>query len=403
MRARAVPALALLVSGLGLPPCLSAQQRVSRADVVAAALERGPRILLGRADTLAARGAVGAARAYPNPAVVGGYSKSVPQYHAALDLPLDLPWQRSARIGAAVSARAAARYGFAFERAAIRFIAETTYTRTLAAVAHADLSRRNASDADSLATLARFRRDLGDVSELDVQLAEVSAGQLTNAAADDSLGALGAVLDLQLVMGLGGDAVAIALADTLAPPAPEDSVGVGEPLPVAAAAAALQSQQRAVALARRSRFGTPSLELGFETHDPSGGEPGWLPTVGLSFTLPLFNWSGGAITQAAAARDRAQADLERVRRETAAEVARAHRELRAATLRVQRDGRLLASAERVAVLSLQAYREGAIALPNVLEAQRNARDALGRYIDDVAAAHDAQAFVRLVTASAGVP
>ena len=44
----------------------------------------------------------------------------------------------------------------------------------------------------------------------------------------------------------------------------------------------------------------------------------------------------------------------------------------------------MASANRVAALSLTAYREGASSLPNVLEAQRNARDVLAQYIDDLA-------------------
>ena len=50
-------------------------------------------------------------------------------------------------------------------------------------------------------------------------------------------------------------------------------------------------------------------------------------------------------------------------------------------------------------MALRAYAEGAVALPNVLEAQRNAREALGRYIDDMAAANNAVAAVRLFTAS----
>jgi len=50
-------------------------------------------------------------------------------------------------------------------------------------------------------------------------------------------------------------------------------------------------------------------------------------------------------------------------------------------------------------MSLQAYAEGAIPLANVLEAHRNAREALGRYIDDVAAANNAAAAVRLLAAT----
>jgi hypothetical protein len=54
-------------------------------------------------------------------------------------------------------------------------------------------------------------------------------------------------------------------------------------------------------------------------------------------------------------------------------------------------------------MSLQAYAEGAVALANVLEAQRNAREALGRYIDDLAAADVAAAALRLLTAAPEEP
>ena len=65
--------------------------------------------------------------------------------------------------------------------------------------------------------------------------------------------------------------------------------------------------------------------------------------------------------------------------------------------KVGRDRLLLASANRVATMSLTAYREGQSSLPNVLEAQRNARDILGQYIDDVAAAWIATASLRVFT------
>src|SRR5947207_2846856 len=140
-------------------PGLVAQQPVTRAQAVEAALARGARAALGRADTAFAAGALRTARALPNPTLSGTYTRDVPHYHYVADLALDLPWLRSARVGAAASARDAARYGFAFERAAIRFDADTTYTRALAALAHARLSRRTARDADSLLTMARLRRE----------------------------------------------------------------------------------------------------------------------------------------------------------------------------------------------------------------------------------------------------
>jgi len=173
---------------------MSAQQPVTRADAVATALARGARAALGRADTAVAAAVLHGARAYPNPSISASYTRDVPHHHVAAALSLDLPWLRSARVGAAAAAREAAVYGFALERASIRFEVDTTYTQALAALAHARLSRRNALDADSLLAMARLRREVGDVSDLDVRLAEVNAGQLENTAADDSLSAIGALL-----------------------------------------------------------------------------------------------------------------------------------------------------------------------------------------------------------------
>src|SRR5437899_2001486 len=373
----------------------SPQQPVTRADAVAAALARGARAAFGRADTAAAAAVLHGARLYPNPTLAATYTKDVPHYHVIADLPLDLPWLRAARIGAAAAARDAARYGFAFERAAIRFDVDTTYTRALAALARARLSRRNAGDADSLLKMAELRREVGDG---DCRLAALSAGHLETAAADDSLAAVEALLAVQLAMGLPAQEATITLADSLAPPTDSAPPAIGEPLPLAAATASLRSAERSLSLAHRSVFAAPSLQVGVEHGDPTG-PGGALPTVGLSLPLPLFNWNGGEVAQATAVRDRAQANLVLVRRETAAELARARRALGLATARLDRDRRLLASADRAAAMSLQAYAEGAVALPNVLEAQRNAREALGRYVDDVAAASNAAAAVRLLTAS----
>src|SRR6266581_4795786 len=319
-------------------PSLFAQQPVTRAQAVAAALARGTRAAFGRADSAAAAGALHGARLYPNPLLSATYTKDVPHYHLIADLPLDLPWIRAARIGAAASARDAVRYDVAFERAAIVFDVDTAYTRALAARAHAQLSRRNAVAADSLHQMAQLRREVGDVSELDVNLAAVNAGQLENAAADDSLAAIEALVALQLAMGLPGGAVTIALVDSLASPSGTVPAAPEVPLPVAAAAASVRGSEQALALAHRSVFATPSLQFGVEQGDPTA-PGGSLPTVGLSLPFPLFNWNGGEVAQAAAVRDRARATLDLVQRETGAELARARRSFTVALARVERSRR----------------------------------------------------------------
>src|SRR6266480_1007698 len=381
------------------------QQPVSRADAATAALTRGARVALGRADTIAALGAARTARAFPNPTVSGSYTKDTPNYHLVSDLPLDVPWLRGPRIGAAEAARDAARYQFTFDRAGILFDVDTTYTRALATAMHTRLSRRTADDADSLLKIARLRRDVGDVSELDVRLAAVNAGQLENTAIDDSLAALGSLLSLQLQMGLTGDDPTITLVDSLSSPTDtaNTNVAAGGFLPVVAASARLSSAERTLTFTRASRF-AQSIAFGVDKGDPGSARPNQLlPVIGFSLPFPLFNRSGGEVTRAIAERDRARAELDLTRRETDAAVARARRELVAARARVRRSAALVASADRIASMSLQAYGEGAVALANVLEAQRNAREILARYIDDLAATDAAARTLRWLTMRADQP
>ena len=396
LRALGFSAALLLMSGAG---AARAQQPVTREQAVAAALAHGPRVALAAPDVAAARAEVAGARAFQNPTALLSYSGAVPRLHAELEIPLDFPWLRQARIGAARAALASTEQRFAFERASARFDAEAAYVRATAAGERARLSRRTFVDADSLVRLARLRRDAGDASALDVELASVSAGQMAAAAEADSLDAVSALLDLQAVMGLPAEVVTLVLADTLALPAVPGPGPQGPTLRVAAAESALLAGERSVALARRGAFAAPSVTVGTEGNDPTGGEVGPLALFGLSLPLPLFNRNGAAVQAAAAVRERTRVELEVARRESDAAVAAARRELGAALRRVERDRALLAGAERVAAMSLLAYAEGAAALPGVLEAQRTAREALAAYLTDLAEANVAEAALRLLTAT----
>jgi hypothetical protein len=114
----------------------------------------------------------------------------------------------------------------------------------------------------------------------------------------------------------------------------------------------------------------------------------------MSIPLPILNRNGGPIALAEAERERARAELALARLETRTAIGRALRSRNLALERVRRDRVLVESAERIAAMSLTAYREGAQGLPAVLEAQRNAREILNQYIDDLAEASihgDAQA------------
>ena len=96
--------------------------------------------------------------------------------------------------------------------------ADTTYTRAQAALARAGLSQRTAQDADSLLRMAIARRDAGDASDLDVELARVNAGQQANVAAADSVELTSTLLELQERIGQATDHVAIMPSDSMALP-----------------------------------------------------------------------------------------------------------------------------------------------------------------------------------------
>ncbi len=382
----------------------AAQQVVTRSTAIDAALARGARLAVARADTSVAAAQLLTARALANPNLAASYSKATPQIHVTLEMPIDLPGRRGLRIESAKASQRAAGYRFRFERAAIILDADTTFTRAQAALAHAVLSRRNAADADTLFRMAVARRNAGDAAELDVQLATVNAGQQSNVAVADSLSLILALEDLRTVMGLPAGARPITIADSLiAPPAEGTLVVAGTPLPVAAAEQTLAAAELTARLEHRNVLGSPSVLAGFETRDPSGAEPGILPTFGFSIPLPLLSRNRGPIAQAEAERVRAAAQLTLARLESEARIARALRERDAFLSRVVRDQALVASANRVAAMSITAYRAGAASLPNVFEAQRSAREVLKQYIDDVVAAWNANSTVRLMTLTTGSP
>jgi cobalt-zinc-cadmium efflux system outer membrane protein len=403
MVVRALACAAMLVGGSSAR--LQAQQSpplfpITRDSAIALALAHGSRAAIASATARSASARVREAGMLANPLLTTSYSKAVPQYHASVDFPLDFLTLRGLRVAAARSSAEAAQLRLAFEQAAIRLDADTSYTVASARRARARLSLRNAVDAESLLTVAAVRRSAGDASDLDVDVAHIAAGRARNLAAADSQATVAALLELQQALGLPVDQQTITLADSLDVPrldtivAP-DSAATPTPLSVAAAQRDLQAASQTLALERRSIWSGLALQAGIENHDPA--EPGILPTFGVSIPLPLFSQGQGAVAVAQAERDRARAQLAAAQRESAALIARARSDLAAASQRVARDRQLVETANRVARLSLQAYVEGSYPLTTVLEAQRNARDTLAELIDDLVAANTAAAALRLYT------
>jgi cobalt-zinc-cadmium efflux system outer membrane protein len=394
----------LAVAWLAIPAAGAAQQRVTLDQARAAALANGARLRLAAADEAAARADVLTARAFPNPTVTADYSKSAPQYHLTAEQPLEFPWLRSARIRAAQLGARGAAYRLEIERAAVRFAVDSAYVQAAAARELFALSARSEREGAELVRIARTRQEAGDASELDVELALVAQGGVESAALADSLAYVAAVLDLQALMGIPSAHPTIVPADSLEslPALALATSGEGAaavPLSVAAAQANVQARTASVAMERANRWAAPSVMGGVEWHDPSGSEPGYLPTFGLSIPIPLWDRNRGGIATAQAQLQRAQAELEAAQREGAAAVAAAERSRAAAAVSVERGRALLEHAERVVALSTQGYREGAFPITTVIDARRAARDVLRQYVQDLAAlraAESAAALARIV-------
>lgn len=385
---------------LWLAPSALESQALTRAEAIESAVTSAGRLPLAAADTSVAFAQLLAARALQNPAFSATYSKSAPQLHFTVELPMDLPSLRSARIGAARAALRASKLRYSYERAAATLDADTTYTRALAATARSNLSSRNALVADTLLLITIARRDAGDASDLDVELARVNAGQEHNLAIADSLELISVVADLATVTAIPA-AAGIALADTLALP---DTLGFiqakGDPLQIAARMQSVISAERSLSSERRAVFGSPALMAGIETHDPTGSEKGILPTFGITLPIPLLNRNKAGIATADAELRRARAELAITRVEYTASLTHLRRRRETAYNRAVLDRTLLASANRVASMSVRAYREGAVPIANVFEAQRSARDVLRQYVDDLADAWIANAMLRILTITA---
>ena len=383
-------------------PVLGAQQPLTRAEAIQTALGKSVLVTAISADTLAASARLRSAREYPNPSLSLSYSKDAPQNHFSVDIPLDLPGIRGARVRAAEAGRTSARFGFLAARAAIELNVDTMYTTAQGAELRAALSRSTAVDAAKLLSDTRARRDAGDASDLDVNLAEVSAAQAANAANADSIEAVDTRLELQAAMGLRGDTIVFSLHDSLAAPtsrvAPTALNPASTPT-VAAASAAVSAAQQTLIFERRSVFGVPSIQLGADAKDPSGAEKGLLPTIGVALPMPLFNRNSGAVEAAHAEVARAQAGLEIARLDASTQLARAHRTRTVAESRIVLDRTILDAATRNVSMAERAFAAGERAIGDILETRRAQHDAQAQYVTDLVSANVAAALVRVLTAN----
>ncbi len=376
-------------------------QSLALEDALARAYAEAPSIDAAAADSSVAAAGLSAARAFPNPLLSLGYSKSVPRYHVEAELPLDYPWLRGPRIRAARTLLDAATLDVGTARSGLRFRVEVAYAQATGAVALQRLSAQSLDDGREVLRIVRAREASGDAATLDVAVAQVALADLQGVMLADSLAALDAVLALQSLVGMPQDSLVIFPSDSLAAIPPPPGGMAPTPLRLMSADSAVSAARTDLTLARRIRFPAPALRFGFEQGDPTGGEPGILPTVGIAIPLPIFDRGAASVASAEATLRRAQADRLAVQREVQSALSTARHDWETAQAQISVNDAAVEAATQVATLTTEAYREGAYPLASVLEAQRSARDVLRRRIETLIAARQAAAAYRLAATAGG--
>ncbi len=260
-----------------------------------------------------------------------------------------------------------------------RLLLQSVSQAYVAALEAQEESRALAQSAASLrreAGLAATRLSAGDIAATEKAQIEITAGQFELAAAAARRAAISAVVVLEALLGEPEPAGQTPLADTLASLPLPPILSVDAPIHIrpdlVAAEAGLAKAEADFVLQKRGPMPDLTLSAQFE-HNP----PAQPNTVGLgvSLPLPLWNRNGGGIRVARAARDQAQAQLDKVRVQAVAEVATARAALDEASGRASAYVKdLLPKSAQVAETVAYAYEHGGASLLELLAAERSDND-----------------------------
>lgn len=293
--------------------------RLSLADARALALREHPDLTASRLEVPAARGALRQAGTYPfNPQVeVEGNAEERPgvrrDYLVAIEQEIEWAGQRGLRIGAAESGLRAAEFSVADAERLVLTAVSNDYLTALAAEQQLLLARQVLALNEQLFDATRERFDTGDISGLELNLAQIELGRARTRLLTAERDAAVALLTLRRGLGLPADAPILLVGEGITAPQPQ-SLQADSLTALALArrpdlAALAQEADRLAAEARLARrSAVPNLTLRAIRQAEDGAPPRLDIGVGLPF--PLFNRNRGAAAQLDALAE--QARLRRV-------------------------------------------------------------------------------------------
>jgi cobalt-zinc-cadmium efflux system outer membrane protein len=224
------------------------------------------------------------------------------------------------------------------------------------------------------AALAQVRLKAGEISTADESQIEITAARFEPDAHTAQSAAAQARVALELLLGTPRPAGDFELSDGLesltASELPADIMPFAARRPdIVAAEAVLRKTEADLRLQKSNRIPDPTFFAQYE-HEPPD-----MPNsmgLGLSFPVPLWNRNRGNIRAAEAAREQAQAVLDKSRGQAAAEIASARLSYDEASQRLKQYRELIGpKSERVRKTVAFAYEKGGSSLLDLLVAERN--------------------------------
>jgi outer membrane protein, heavy metal efflux system len=358
------------------------------------AFERNWDLLAAKSDVDAATAQKIVAREFPNPTLSLSSAKITVDRGSGTALGNGL-WDRSYDTitainqlfeigGKRASRRASAKAGFeaaearfADARRTLDLAVSQAYVAVLFAETNGHILRQSAASLRNEATIAATRLNAGDISRADKSQIEILADRLELDAQTAVTAAASARISVEVLLAEKNPEGHWTPIDSL------ETLGVvpftrieGSPAAsrpdLLAAEAAERKAEADLRLQKAMRLPDPTVMLMYEHEPPDAANTMGL---GVSLPIPLWNRNRGAILGAAAARQQAAIQAEKLRSSINAEINTASLAYAdaAARLRKQRDEIQPRSAEIRQIISF-AYSRGGASLLDLLNAERNDND-----------------------------
>jgi cobalt-zinc-cadmium efflux system outer membrane protein len=390
--------------------CLAgAAQAATQLDLTLAletALHNNLSLRMAEADFDAARGRVQAAqvRFSQNPELSAGVARRTSPGERSTDMEfsiaqqLELPGKRSNRVAAAEADLAGLTAQVEHLRLEIAREVGVTFTDALLAERMTTFAAESVQLAVQLLEAAMARREAGDITDLEVNLANIRKAQARRSLLRSELRQAEKVAALSRLLALPASEQ-LMLSGKVTPPREVTSTLASLTAHALAQRKDLESlghindaREAETRLARAEA--RPDIGLSARYEQEAGIDD--IAGVGISIKLPIFNRNKGRIAEARAGAVRAHLDVERGNLAVESEVAQAYKRYQAAAAMVDiYDSGILAQvADNLQLLRLS-FEAGKIGLLQLIPVQQELLDTRREYLGSIGELHHARAALEI--------